>query len=87
MSAERNNPGGRAMAQADSHRPYTEEARVRSRVGPCGICGGNSGTGTGLSPSTSVFPCQFNSTGVPLLGKMKNKLIIFLFIIITKVAQ
>ena len=25
-------------------------------------------------PSTSVFPCQFNSTGVPLLVKMKKKL-------------
>jgi hypothetical protein len=28
-------------------------------------------------PSTSVFPCQFHSTGVPLHGKMK-KLIIFI---------
>jgi hypothetical protein len=34
-------------------------------------------------PSTSVFPCQFHSTGAPLLGKMKTKLIIFLFIFIT----
>jgi hypothetical protein len=32
--------------------------------------------------STSVFPCQFHSTGAPLLGKTK-KLIIFLFIFIT----
>jgi hypothetical protein len=23
-------------------------------------------------PSTSVFPCQFNSTGAPLLGNMKK---------------
>jgi hypothetical protein len=28
-------------------------------------------------PSTSVFPCQFHSTGAPLLGKTK-KLIIFI---------
>jgi hypothetical protein len=54
------------MAQAVSRRPLTAEARVRSLVGPCGICGRQSGTGTGLSLSTSVFPCQFHSTGAPL---------------------
>jgi hypothetical protein len=32
------------------------------------------------------FSCQFHSTGATLLGKMK-KLIIFLFIFITGVAQ
>jgi hypothetical protein len=30
----------RAMAQAVSRRPLTAEARVRSRVSPCRICGG-----------------------------------------------
>jgi hypothetical protein len=68
---------GRAMAQAVSRRPLTAEARFRSRVGPCGICGGQSGTGTGFSPSTSVFPCHFHSTGAPLQGKTK-RLIIFI---------
>jgi hypothetical protein len=36
----------------------------------------------GFSPSTSVFPYQFHSTGAPLHGKMK-KLITFIFIFIT----
>jgi hypothetical protein len=50
------------MAQAVSRRPLTAEARVRVRVSPCEICGGQSGTGTGLSPNSSVFPCQYHST-------------------------
>jgi hypothetical protein len=62
---------GRAIAQAVNRRPLTAEARVRSRLSPCGICGGQSGTG--FSPITSVFPCQFHSTGAPLLEKMKKK--------------
>jgi hypothetical protein len=61
------------MAQAVSRRPLTAEARVRSRVSPCGICGVQSGNGTDFHPSTSVFPCQFHSTGAPLLGKMKKR--------------
>jgi hypothetical protein len=67
---------GRAMAQAVSRRPSTAEARVRSRVCPCGICGGQSGIGTGFYPSSSVFPCQFRSTGAPLLGKGQKIIII-----------
>jgi hypothetical protein len=65
------------MAQAVSRRPLTAEARVQSRVSPYRTCGGRSGTGTGFSPSTSVFPCQYHSTGATLQGKTK-KLIIFI---------
>jgi hypothetical protein len=50
---------GRAMAQVVSRRPLTAEAQVRVEVNPCGICGGQSGTGTGFSPSSSAFPCQY----------------------------
>jgi hypothetical protein len=39
---------GRAMAQAVSRWPHTTEAPVSARVSPRGICGGQSGTGTGL---------------------------------------
>jgi hypothetical protein len=52
-------PNGRAMAQVVSCWPLTAEARVHARVNPCGICGGQSGTGTGFSLSSSVFPCQY----------------------------
>ena len=65
------------MSQAVSCRSLTAEARVQSRASLCGICGGQSGAWTGLSPSTSVLPCQFHSTGAPLKEKTK-KLIIFI---------
>jgi hypothetical protein len=50
------------MAQVVSRRPLTAEARVRTRLNIYGICGVQSGTGTGFSPSSSVFPCQYHST-------------------------
>jgi hypothetical protein len=50
---------GRAMAQVVSRRPLIAEARVRPLVNARGICGEQSGTGTGFSPSSSIFPCQY----------------------------
>jgi hypothetical protein len=47
------------MAQVVSRRPLIAEARVRALVNPCGIYGGQSGIGTGFSPSSSVLPCQY----------------------------
>jgi hypothetical protein len=56
---------GRAMAQAVSRQPLTTEARIRTRVSPCRICGGGIGTGTDFSPSSLFFvviilPTQFH---------------------------
>jgi hypothetical protein len=47
---------GHAMAQVVIRRPLTAEAWVRARVCLCGICGGQSGTGTEFSQSSSISP-------------------------------
>jgi hypothetical protein len=39
---------GRAIAQAVSRQLPTAAARVRVRIRPCGICGGQIGTGEGF---------------------------------------
>jgi hypothetical protein len=44
------------MAKVVSRWPVTAEARVRFRTIPRGMCGGQGGTGTGFSHSTSVSP-------------------------------
>ena len=70
------------MAQAVSRRLLTAEARFRSRVSPCGICGGQSGTGTGFPPNTSVSPVNFISPVLHYTEK-RRKLIIFITVFIT----
>jgi hypothetical protein len=47
------------MAQVVSRRPLTAKGRVRTRVNPCGIYDGQSGSGIGFSPSSSVFARYF----------------------------
>ena len=44
---------GRAMAQAVTCRFHTMEGQVQSQISPRQICGAQSGTVTGFSPSTS----------------------------------
>jgi hypothetical protein len=55
---------GYAMTRAVSCSPHsrTAEAQVESQASPCGICDAQSGAGTGVSLSTSFFPCQCNLT-------------------------
>jgi hypothetical protein len=38
----------RAMDQVGRRQPFTAEAQVRYYASPCGICGQQNGTGTGL---------------------------------------
>jgi hypothetical protein len=56
---------GHAMSHAVSCRFLTAESRLHIQVSRYGVCGGQRGTGTGFSPSPSVFPCQYHSAAAP----------------------
>jgi len=47
------------MPDAASRRPLTTKCGTLTQ---CGICGGQSGTGTAFSPNNFVYPCQYRST-------------------------
>jgi hypothetical protein len=72
------------MVQVVSRRPLTAEAQVRSRISPCGICGGQSGTATGFFPEYFGFPLSVSFHRCSITWKNKKKLIIFIFIFITR---
>jgi hypothetical protein len=52
----------RTVTQAVGSPLLTAETRSLSQANPCKILGGQSGTGTGFSLSTSGFSCQYHST-------------------------
>jgi hypothetical protein len=72
---------GRAMAQAVSRRPPTAEARFQSRVSPCGICGGQSGTGT-VFPEYFGFPLSISFHRCSITRKRAKIIIIIVIFII-----
>lgn len=53
---------GHAMAQAVNYWPVSAEAQAQTKAGECGICGGLSGLGAGLTVSTSFLPSHCHYT-------------------------
>jgi hypothetical protein len=47
------------VAQAISHRPLTAETWLTPQIRSCGICSGQSGTGTDLSLCILVLACRY----------------------------
>jgi len=53
-----------SISRHNSH-PLIEEARIRSYTNSCGVFGGQSDTGSGRPPNTSVSTSQYNFTKAP----------------------
>jgi hypothetical protein len=69
----------RAMAQAVSRRSPTAEARVRSRVSQCGICGGQRGAETGFFfPEYFSFPLSISFHRCSITRKNEETLMVFI---------
>jgi hypothetical protein len=66
------------MAQAVSRWPVIAEALFQSRVSPCGICDGQSGTGTGFFPEYFGFPSSISFHRCSITWKNEKQLIIFI---------
>jgi hypothetical protein len=49
------------VSRRPAGRPLTVEARTPSKIIPCGIYGGQFGTGTSFYPNISVFPSYLRS--------------------------
>jgi hypothetical protein len=62
------------MVQVVSRQPLTAEARVRARFNPYGICGGQNGTGTGFSPSSSAIYHSTVALQTHIIWGMRNML-------------
>jgi hypothetical protein len=58
-------PSDRAVAQAASHRTFTAEARVHTRIIPCAMCGGHSNR---IFSAVFGLSCQYHYTGSSCIG-------------------
>jgi hypothetical protein len=61
------------MGQAVNRWPLTAEKQVRSRVSRCGICGEQSGTGTGFFPEYFRFPLSISFQRCSITRKNEKK--------------